>query len=194
MSNVPANEALKLLLNGNKRFIKGDMVHPHQVVRRRSEIIHGQRPFAVVIGCSDSRVPPEVLFDQGLGDIFVVRVAGATIGNVCIGSLEFAIEHLDVNLVMVMGHQYCGLIKTAAGGDDVHHHLGSLVKTASEAVENTKDMPGDPLENATKENVKLLIDRLEDQSPVIDKHVKSGKVKIVGCYYSLDSGRVDIIE
>lgn len=194
MKNVSADDALKLLLDGNKRFIKGDMVHPHQVIRRRSEIIHGQRPFAVVIGCSDSRVPPEILFDQGLGDIFVIRVAGTTVGSVCTGSLEFALEHLDVNLVMVMGHQYCGLIKTAAKGDDVHHHLGSLVKTASIAVENTKDMPGDPLENATKENVRLLIERLENNSPVIEDRIKSGKVKIVGCYYSLDTGAVDIIE
>lgn len=194
MTNVSADDALKLLLEGNKRFIKGNMAHPHQVVLRRSEILHGQRPFAVVIGCSDSRVPPEVLFDQGLGDIFVIRVAGTTVGNVCIGSLEFALEHLDVNLVMVMGHQYCGLIKTAAAGDDVHHHLGSLVKTASVAVENTRDMPGDPLENATKENVRLLIERLETNSPTIDKYIKNGKVKIVGCYYTLDTGQVDIIE
>ncbi len=193
MENVSADDALKLLLEGNQRFIKGEIINPHQVVRRRKEIIHGQRPFAVIIGCSDSRVPPEILFDQGLGDLFIIRAAGVTVDNVCIGSLEFALEHLDVNLVIVLGHQYCGLIETAANGDDVHHHLGSLVKTASEAVEKTRCMPGDHLENATKENVRILIETLEKNSPTIEKYITGGKVKIVGCYYSLDTGKVDII-
>lgn len=194
MTHFSAGEALKLLKEGNERFVKGESIHPNHKIDYRESLNEGQRPYAVVIGCSDSRVPPEVIFDCGIGDIFVVRVAGTTVGNVCTGSLEFAIEHLNVELVLVLGHQDCGLITKAAGGEDFHHHLGSLVETAQVAVENTKDMPGDPVENATKENVRLLIDRLDSMSPTIDKFYKNGKVKMIGGYYNLKSGKVDFME
>lgn len=194
MNNISAEEALKLLKEGNERFVKGESKHPNQTVDYREHLESSQRPHAVVIGCSDSRVPPEVIFDCGLGDIFVVRVAGTTVGNVCTGSLEFALEHLNVKLVIVLGHENCGLITKAAEGEDFHHHLGSLVQTAKLAVSNTKDKPGDPVENATKENVRLLIDRLDDMSPVIDEHYKSGKVKMIAAYYNLKSGKVDFME
>ncbi|MFC1600331.1 carbonic anhydrase [Patescibacteria group bacterium] len=194
MTNISAEEALELLIEGNKRFVKGESVHPNQTIDYREHLESSQRPVAVVIGCSDSRVPPEVIFDVGLGDIFVIRVAGTTVGNVCTGSLEFALEHLNVKLVIVLGHENCGLITKAAGGEDFHHHLGSLVQTAKLAVANTKDMPGNPVENATKENVRLLIDRLDDMSPTIDKFYKSGDVKMVGAYYNLKSGRVDFMD
>lgn len=194
MTHFSAGEALNLLKEGNKRFVNDKSIHPNQTADYREHLESSQRPHAVVIGCSDSRVPPEVIFDCGLGDIFVIRVAGTTVGNVCTGSLEFAIEHLGIELVLVLGHENCGLITKAAEGEDFHHHLGSLVETAQVAVKNTKEMPGDPVENATKENVRLLIDRLDDMSPVIDKYYKSGKVKMVAGYYNLKSGKVDFME
>lgn len=194
MTHYSADKALELLKEGNERFVKGECMHPNRSIDYREHLEENQRPHAVVIGCSDSRVPPEVIFDCGLGDIFVIRVAGTTVGNVCTGSLEFALEHLGVELVVVLGHENCGLITKAAGGEDFHHHLGSLVQTAKLAVANTKDMPGDPVENATKENVRLLIDRLDDMSPVIDEYYKSGKIKMVAAYYNLKSGKVDFME
>ena len=194
MQNLGSNEALKKLFEGNERFSKGEAKHPNQDKKRILEIAKDQNPFAVVIGCSDSRIVPEIIFDQGLGDLFVIRVAGNTVGNVCIGSVEYAVEHLGIELVLILGHKRCGVVKTAASGDDVHHHLGSLVKTAQIAVEKVKDKPGCLIDNAVKENVKLLKEKLEHADHFISDYIKEGRCKVVGAYYDLDNGKVEILD
>lgn len=193
MENLNSKEALGKLMEGNNRFTFEIAKHPNQTRNRIFEIAKEQKPFAVVIGCSDSRIPPEIIFDQGLGDLFTIRVAGNTVGNVCIGSVEYAVEHLGIQLVMVLGHQRCGVLKAAASGDDVHHHLGSLVSTAKVAIEKAKGKKGCLIDNAVKENVKLLIKKLESDSEVIHKYIEDNRLKIVGAYYSLDTGRVEIL-
>ena len=191
---IAAEDALERLQAGNRRFVADlgrlDILRSQT---RRSELVGGQAPFAVILGCSDSRVPVEIIFDQGLGDLFVVRVAGNTVGNVCVGSVEYAVEHLDVPLVLVLGHQRCGVVETAASGDDIHHHLGSLVATAQVAIAKAKEKEGCVIDNAVKENVKLLIKRLETSSVVIHKKVEAGTLKIMGAYYSLDTGKVELV-
>lgn len=193
MKNLNSDEALKELLDGNQRYVDEKQSYPRQDKARRAEVAEDQNPFAVVIGCSDSRIPPEIIFDQGLGDLFVIRVAGNTVGNVCIGSVEYAVEHLGIQLVLILGHKRCGVVKTAASGDDVHHHLGSLVKTAKVAVEKAKGKEGCLIDNAVKENVKLLIEKLQSADHFISDYVKEGRVKIVGAYFDLDTGGVEII-
>ncbi len=193
MNQISAQEALDRLTEGNQRFVDGRSIRPNQDLAHLKAVSHSQNPFAVIIGCSDSRVIPEILFDQGLGDLFVIRVAGNTVGNVCIGSVEYAVEHLGVRLVMVLGHKNCGVVKTAASGDDVHHHLGSLVATATEAVRRAEDQPGNLIDNAVKENVKLLIQKLDISSPVLHKAVTQNGLKIIGGYYDLNNGLMEMI-
>lgn len=194
MNKVSAKEALKKLIDGNRRFSSERQKHPRQNKDRILRTVKIHDPFAVVIGCSDSRTPPEIIFDQGLGDLFTIRAAGNTVDNVCVGSVEYAVEHLGVELVLVLGHKNCGVFKTAASGDDVHHHLGSLVATAQKAVSIAKTKPGCIIENAVKENVSILIKKLENDSPTLHKYIKKGKLKIVGGYYDLETGKVEMLK
>jgi carbonic anhydrase len=194
MQTYKWDKALKKLLNGNKRFYEENSTHPNQDKKRLAESAGSQKPFAVIIGCSDSRIPPEIIFDQGIGDLFVIRVAGNTVGNVCIGSVEYAVEHLGIELVLILGHKQCGVVKTAASGDDVHHHLAGLVETAKAAVEKARGKPGGLIDNAVKENVKLLKGKLEHADHFISDYVKEGRCKIVGAFYDLDTGVVEMLD
>lgn len=191
--NMNSKEALNKLLEGNQRFIQGTMGCKNSSIEQLREMANNHKPFAVVIGCSDSRVVPEIIFDQGLGELFVVRVAGNTVDNVCIGSVEYAVEHLNIPLVLVLGHTECGVFKTATSGDDVHHHLGSLVETAKKAVERIKDFEGCSLSNAIKENIHILVDKLQYSSPTIDKFIKEGKVEIRGALYDIKTGKIGVL-
>ncbi|MDD2837205.1 MAG: carbonic anhydrase, partial [Methanothrix sp.] len=109
-SGISSEQALQMLMEGNARFVSGNVIHPDQTADRRSELVSGQHPFAIVVGCSDSRVPPEVVFDQGLGDIFVIRTAGQVMDKVTLASIEYAVEHLNVPLILVLGHDSCGAV------------------------------------------------------------------------------------
>ncbi len=190
---ISAKEALQRLLEGNQRFFEGNSIKPNHSPERVKEISPKQTPFALVIGCSDSRIVPEIIFDQGLGDLFVVRVAGNTVDNVCVGSIEYAVEHLDIKLIVVLGHSHCGVFAAAMGGDDEHHHLSALVETARSAVIKAKVKEGDLLDNAIKENVRILIDTLKNTKPVLNKVLNSGEVMIQGAFYDLETGKVDLL-
>lgn len=192
MNKKTANEVLNVLLDGNKRFRDGKMTHKNQSPERIKETSKSQNPIAIVIGCSDSRIVPEILFDQGIGDIFTIRVAGNTVGNVCIGSVEYAVEHLEVPIVLVLGHTHCGVFKTATEGNDVHHHLGSLVDTAKKAVLRVKDKGGSLLDNAIRENIHILIDKLEYSSPTIKRLILENKLNIIGAVYDIETGKVEV--
>jgi len=163
--------------------------------KQREELANAQHPFAVIVGCADSRVPPEIVFDQGLGDLFVLRVAGNVIDDHSLGSVEYAVDHLGVRLMVVLGHQRCGAVKAAketiAAKGKAPAHIQSLVTAIRPAVEATAS--GD-LEATVKANVKDVVQALRSSTPVLKAKVDSGDVRVVGAYYSLDTGTVTFLD
>src|SRR6266849_6377553 len=186
-------DALKLLLEGNQRFVAGKLMHPNQTVARRVEMAKGQYPFAAVLACSDSRTPPEIIFDRGLGDIFVVRVAGNVADQVVIESLDYSVKHLGVRLVMILGHNRCGAVTAAVAGHEEEGDVGPMLTELRPAVEASKSMAGDPVENAVRENVKLVIKNIAT-SEELSAMVKSGELKVVGGIYDLDTGKIEMMK
>ena len=162
MSNKNEIEgALKRLIDGNNRYVSSKMAHPNQTENRRKEVIKGQKPFAVIVGCSDSRIPPEIIFDQGIGDLFVIRVAGNIVDDVALGSVEYAVDHLGTKLVIVLGHGNCGAVTATVQGGEAHGHIGSIVRTIAPAVEKARAQTGELIDNAIKINVDLDVDEIK---------------------------------
>ena len=192
MKTIDGRQALQRLLEGNERFTASRALHPHQTPERRTELTAGQQPFAVVVGCSDSRIPPEVIFDLGLGDIFVIRTAGNVLDDVGLGSLEYAVEHLHVPLILVLGHEHCGAVTSAVQEGEVHGHLSSILKAIQPAVDQAKTEPGDVLDNAIKANVARIVDQIKTTAPILSRAAQEGDVDVVGAYYHLDSGKVSV--
>jgi carbonic anhydrase len=194
-AKVAPAEALARLKAGNQRFIAGKLQHPHQNPKRRAELATGQRPFAIVLGCGDSRTSPEVLFDQGLGDLFVVRVAGNILDDHVLGSIEYAVEHLGAQLIVVLGHQHCGAVEAAKetlkSKVEAPAHINSLVTAIQPAVEATR---GADLEATIKANVDHVVQSLRSSEPVLKKEVEAGAITVLGAYYDLDSGAVAFTE
>jgi len=190
---IAADQVLKMLLDGNKQYAAGKLTHPNSTPQRRQQLVAGQHPLAIILSCSDSRVPPEIIFDQGLGDLFVVRVAGNVVDNLALGSIEYAAEHLGVPLIVVLGHEKCGAITAAVeGGGKAPGHIEAVVKALRPAVEKVKDKPGDKVENAIKANIELIVEQLKTSRPILAELVKDGKLMIVGARYDLDTGLVEI--
>jgi carbonic anhydrase len=218
---VPPGEAMSRLKEGNGRYTSGKAQHPHesseerahiaansyenagmvflgmtadQAVKRRAELAKSQHPFSIIVSCSDSRVPPEIVFDQGLGDLFVLRVAGNVIDDHSLGSIEYAVDHLAVRLIVVLGHQRCGAVKAAkdtiAAKTEAPGHIQSLVTAIRPAVEAT--VHGD-LEATVKANVKDVGQALRSSTPILKPKVDSGEIRVVNAYYSLDSGSVTFL-
>ncbi len=187
-----AEEGLKRLTDGNKRYVAGGMIHKRQNAVRRTELAKGQHPFAVILSCSDSRVPPEIIFDQGLGDLFVVRTAGHVADDIAIASIEYAVEHLGVRLVLVLGHERCGAVTAAVNGGEAPGQIGKLVEAIKPAVEKAKAKVkhGDLLDEAVKANVKIVAEKLRSAKPILSEIADDGVLKIVGGYYDLDTGAV----
>jgi len=186
--------ALALLKKGNAAFAAGQLRHPHQGVARRQEIAPAQHPFAVIVGCSDSRVPPEIIFDTGLGDLFVVRDAGNIVWDIEMGSIEYAAEHLGVRLVVVLGHKRCGAVSAAVKGTgDEAGHIGSIIRIIAPAVAQAKGEPGDEVDNAVRANIRLVRDTLAADEPVLAKLVREKKLKVIGAYYDIDTGAVEFL-
>jgi len=185
------------LLDGNARFVSGQSTHPHQDGARRAELAAGQKPFAVIIGCADSRTSPEILFDQGLGDLFVIRLAGNIVDDAALGSVEFAVAALGAKLIVVLGHEKCGAVKATVGvvnGDPAPaNHIASIVEAIKPAVQAAKGRAGDAVENAVRENVHEVVEKLKAAAPVLEPLVKSGELKVVGARYDLDDGKVEIV-
>ena len=192
-TSVSASEAMRLILDGNQRFIAGKLEHPNQEPARRDLIAKGQHPFASILTCSDSRTAPEILFDRGIGDIFVVRVAGNVADKVVIESLDYSVEHLGVRFVMVLGHRRCGAVTAAVKGHDEPGDIGPMLTELRPAVKASKGMPGDPVENAVRVNVQLVVAKLM-HSPELAPMVHSGKLTVIGGIYDLDSGKIDLLK
>ncbi len=193
-ATITPDQALDRLMEGNQRFVQQKQTHPDQNMARIQEVAGGQAPFAAILSCADSRVAPEIIFDQGLGDLFVVRVAGniATIEDV--GSEEYAVAILGTPLIMVLGHESCGAVTAAVEREELPGVIESLVLAIDPAVQIAKqqNQPGDLLTNAIKANVKLQKDRLQ-YSSVIRSAIEAGKLKIVGAYYDLHTGAISLV-
>jgi carbonic anhydrase len=186
-----ADAALAELKAGNEHHASKHYAHPHQTAARQRELASGQHPHAAILSCADSRVAPEIIFDQGLGDLFDVRVAGNIAGDPELASIEYAAEHLQVPLVVVIGHQKCGAVTAAAEGGEAHGHLPALVTAIRPAVDKAKGMTGDPIENAVRINVENVVRQLRESEPVLKEMVAKKELRIVGGVYSLDSGKVE---
>jgi carbonic anhydrase len=191
-NNMTPDAALRQLMAGNERFVAQKRKSPHQDVVRLTEVAKGQKPFAAILGCADSRVPSEIVFDQGLGDLFVCRVAGNIAIAEEIGSLEFGAAVLGTKVIMVMGHERCGAVDATLKGASVPGQIGSLLDAIRPSLAKAKGLPGDPLENACKANVAYQVEQLK-KSPVLTDLITAGKLKIVGGYYDLDKGTVSLI-
>src|SRR5829696_5148665 len=187
---VTAESALAKLKAGNDHHVRHQYQHPHENAARQRELTSGQYPHAEILSCADSRVPPEIIFDQGLGDLFIVRVAGNVAADTELASLEYGAEHLHIPLLVVLGHQHCGAVTTAVQGGEQVGHIPTLVALLNPAVEKSRGLAGDAIENAVKMNVELVVAQLDSSTPVLSQLVKDGKLKIVGGIYSLDTGKV----
>lgn len=189
---VSADAALARLTEGNKRFVAGTATHPAQTAARRAETAQGQHPIAVVLTCADSRLSPEIIFDQGIGDLFVVRNAGNLADDHVLGSIEYAVEHLHVPLVIVLGHSKCGAVGAAVGGGEAPGHIKSIVASLAPAVGLGTKKPGDPVENTVRVNAKLTAAAVAQAEPIISEFAKGGKVKVLAARYDIASGQVEI--
>ncbi len=191
-----AEEVIRVLNQGNQRFASGKPTYPHEGAARRAEVALGQHPMATVISCSDSRVPPEILFDEGLGDLFIVRVIGNIGGTDETGSAEYGVEHLETPLLVVLGHTQCGAVTTAVKHSEVHGSIPPLISHINPAVIRARrahpGLKGDDLINeSVKTNVFQSIEELFNRSRVIRQRVRSDKLRVVGAIYDIRSGLVE---
>ena len=192
-----ADEALRLLIEGNRRWAAGQALLPNQGLARRSELTTGQHPFAIVVSCVDSRVPPEIVFDQGLGDLLVIRTAGHVLDSAAVGSIEYGAEELNIPLVVVLGHEKCGAVTAAI--ETIEHHgvapgqIGTLVDGIRPAVERTAGQSGDRLDNAVRANTVITVDNLRAMAPILTDLLAHGTLRIVGGRYDLATGLVELL-
>ena len=187
------NNTIKKLLEGNQRYITGGALHPNQSFEHRLELAEGQKPIAAILTCADSRVSPEIIFDQGLGDLFVLRVAGNVINDLFVGSLEYAVEHLNVSLLMVLGHSECGAVDATVKGGQPPGHINSLVQAIKPALDRLKKQSPDWVNIVAKENVKIGVERLRISEPILTARYEEGNIDIVGAFYNIKSGKVSLI-
>jgi carbonic anhydrase len=196
-STIDPNEILESLLDGNLRFIEQHASHPHQSAKRMAKLAAGQNPIATILSCADSRVPAEILFDVGLGDIFNVRVAGNVVNPEVIGSLEYAVALLNTPLLIVLGHERCGAVTAAVQHQSVSGSMGSFVHDIEPAITLANIAEGDPKEVAIDKtviaNVHYQMAELLRRSDLITQRQKAGTLKVVGARYDLDSGTVRIV-
>jgi carbonic anhydrase len=192
--SLSPDAALKKLLEGNQRFVQQKPIHPDQSKARLQEVAKMQHPFATILSCADSRVPPEILFDEGIGDLFDVRVAGNVAIPEVIGSLEYAAVVLGSPLIMVLGHERCGAVTAAVKGGQLLGYIGTFVKAIEPALKNAKNKAGDDsVDKAVIANVRYQIEELQRNSILLNQRMLENKLKIVGGRYDLDTGEVTII-
>ena len=191
IKTVSADAALGNLVDGNARFVGEKYLHDHISADYRKELAKGQHPFAVIVTCSDSRVSPELIFDQGLGDLFVIRTAGEVVDELEIGSIEYAVEHLGAKLVVVLGHESCGAVSAAVNGGEMPKNIASIIEEIKPAVEKAKNQKGNLVDNAIINNVNLIVNKIGSKSDVL-KEMKD--VKVVGAVYSLTNSKVEFLK
>lgn len=186
-------EALAALVEGNQRFVDGEMINPNADMERVAETAPHQEPFAAVVGCSDSRVPVEVIFDQGVGDIFVIRTAGNNVGgDMVMGSVEYAVDHLGVKVLLVLGHSSCGGVTSAITPGEHSGSVGHLlhhIQTDIPDYVGKTDLLAEAIEAHTYSQVETLL-----QNEIVAKSVKEGKLILKAAHYDIATGKVTIME
>ncbi len=198
--SLTPGQALEMLKRGNREFLAGRVATPDSDGRRRLEIARSQHPIAVLVSCSDSRVPPELLFGRGLGELFIIRNAGNTIDTVAMGSLEYAVAELNVPLVIIMGHERCGAVAAAVSvvqeGATFPGSIGQMVEPIIPAVlEARRGSPSDLLDASVRANVSRTVARLRQFSePMVLDRLRQGKLRVLGARYDLDDGNVDFFD
>ncbi len=195
VENLSADEAMKLLKVGNEHFRTMHLNHPHQTKKARESLVKGQHPFVAILTCSDSRVPAEIIFDQGLGDIFEIRNAGNVLDDHVIGSIEYAVVHLGVKLVVVMGHEDCGAVTATVNNVDETKYINSLIKSIKPALKmyEKEHQEGCKLTNVIKNNAILNVESILDHDGLLKDYVKNKGLKIVPAYYHLSTGEVEFL-
>ncbi len=190
-STLTPDAALAQMMDGNKRFTAGRLTaHEQDLAILKQQTVDKQEPFAAVLSCADSRVPVELVFDQSIGHVFVTRVAGNVVTPEIIGSLEYGAAVLGTKVILVMGHSSCGAVKATIQGKEVPGQISVLFPRIRPAV----DQAGENLETATKANAKIQASLLREGSPLISGLVKQGQLKVVGAYYNLGTGAVELLE
>ena len=187
-ASVDADAALAKLKEGNLRFSTSDVSQGKPTAARRAETAQAQHPFAIIVGCADSRVPPELVFDQNLGDLFVIRTAGNLVDDHALGSIEYAVAHLGTRLIVVLGHSSCGAVTAALESDHAPGHVDSLVRDIQPAVKAAKGKPGDALSAAITENARLVANQIKAKAKLGDL---AKEVRIVFAVYNLDTGKIE---
>ncbi|MGI0484674.1 carbonic anhydrase [Pantanalinema rosaneae CENA516] len=190
--DLSPDAALQKLMEGNQRFVQQQVQHPHQSHSRLLEVAQAQHPFATILSCADSRVPAEVLFDQGIGDIFDVRVAGNIASPEAIGSVEYAVALLSSPLLMVLGHERCGAVTAAVQKEALPGDISTFVKAIQPALTGREEPTPEGIDRAVTANVHYQIEQLQ-RSTLVSERLKSGKLKVVGGRYDLDTGTVTLL-
>ena len=193
---VSADRGLQMLIDGNKRFVAGNLTSLGNLAQNRDQLTTGQSPFAVVLCCSDSRVPPELVFDQTLGQLFVVRTAGQVIDEAARSSIVYGVDYLKAPLLLVLGHSGCGAVDAtiaALMGNTIPGYAYRFVEAIGPAAQSVLNEPGDQLDNAIRANIKMGVDQLRTAEPVLAAAVGNGSLTVAGGYYDLASGEVSIL-
>ncbi|MGB6031823.1 MAG: carbonic anhydrase, partial [Bacteroidota bacterium] len=191
--SVGHGEALDRLVEGNKRFANSQSYHQSVAEDARRQMAQGQRPFAVILTCADSRVPPSQIFDHGLGEVFSIRIAGNVPSDAVVGSIEFAVTHLGSRLVVVMGHEKCGAVQAAIEGER-DAHLYAITDLIQPAVAKARAFEGNLLENCIRVHATMVAENLRHQGPVLSKACQEGSLKVVPAYYRFETGVVEFLE
>lgn len=188
--------ALERLAEGNQRFVHGKSNHPHQTLKRIHETENGQHPFAVVVTCSDSRVSPEILFDEGIGDLFVIRTAGNLMSDLELGSIEYAVEHLGASLVVVLGHTECGAVKAFVEGGECGGHIKDLVEALAEEREELQVLryEGKDLNACIEGNILHGVTQLRQDEPILTEKIREKKLAVVPMLYDVHNGQVTVLK
>ncbi|HAX41644.1 MAG TPA: carbonic anhydrase [Bryobacteraceae bacterium] len=188
-------QALKRLMDGNERYVQHKEQHPDMSFERRRQIDQeGQHPYAVILGCADSRVPPELIFDEGLGDLFVIRDAGNVVDDDVLGSIEYAVEHLGVQLVVVLGHEKCGAVTAAIQSDKAPGHIQKVINSILPAIAEARNLPGDQVHNCVVANAKHVAFQIKTSEPILRLAVETNRIQVVAMDYHLSTGRVEVLE
>ncbi|KIA78646.1 Carbonic anhydrase 2 [Parachlamydia acanthamoebae] len=185
------DEAIQRLMEGNQRYVKDQLLHPDRNLIRREAIGSRQEPFAVILGCADSRVSPEIIFDQGIGDLFIVRVAGNVAGPVEVDSIDFSAEYLHSSVILVLGHESCGAVNAVLNKQT--QDIEAVAALIEPAIQSVRGKEGDLLANAVKANVRAIVAQLKETS-VVKRLMKENKIKVIGGYYELVSGKVVLLD
>jgi carbonic anhydrase len=194
--SVPADQGRQRLVEGNQRFVAGQLTAFGQLAHDRAQVARGQSPFAVIVSCSDSRVPPELVFDQSLGQLFVIRTAGQVLDDAALSSIVYGVDALKAPLLVVLGHSGCGAVEAAVAalqGQPIPGYAYRFAEAIGPAVQSVMKQPGDLLDNAVRANIQQGVNQLKAAQPILAEAVAGGRLTVTGGYYDLASGQVSFL-